>query len=281
RLGAGSLLASCKMKILAHNHCYSLIKFKVLLMVIITNRSLHNIWSTSTMGYQLVSLCLMHPRLNQTLKIKQLASFTPREEVGFPFELTITMEIEVYKRHLEQTYELCTNRQLRALLFNHQLRCSQDADKAFIKSTSFLSTPAWLVALRSLAFLTCAFLVAVAICGSGCDSGDTSSLHNSPHTLSGGIIPSKEAHQSDTEAKANSITKTMQMWNDLVGLLPERGNREYQMAVASVGLLTSINIYSGSKKKWCTGSSLLTTSSKRFCSTVCAKSTFPHSSHES
>uniref|UniRef100_A0AAY5EC08 Uncharacterized protein n=1 Tax=Electrophorus electricus TaxID=8005 RepID=A0AAY5EC08_ELEEL len=239
------------MKILAHNHCYSLIKFSYIYinslfngkkpvhvivncwfcnqntevpygnrncwdcpfcvqMVIITNRSLHNIWSTSTMGYQLVSLCLMHPRLNQTLKIKQLASFTPREEVGFPFELTITMEIEVYKRHLEQTYELCTNRQLRALLFNHQLRCSQDADKAFIKVT-----------LRSLAFLTCAFLVAVAICGSG--------------------------------SKANSITKTMQMWNDLVGLLPERGNREYQMAVASVGLLTSINIYSGSKKKWCTG----------------------------
>uniref|UniRef100_A0AAY5ET04 Transmembrane protein 201 C-terminal domain-containing protein n=1 Tax=Electrophorus electricus TaxID=8005 RepID=A0AAY5ET04_ELEEL len=237
-------------------------------MVIITNRSLHNIWSTSTMGYQLVSLCLMHPRLNQTLKIKQLASFTPRKEVGFPFELTITMEIEVYKRHLEQTYELCgPNRQLPALLFNHQLRCSQDADKAFIKVSNY--------SLRSLAFLTCAFLVAVAICGSGCDSGDTSSLHNSPHTLSGGVIPPKEAHQSDTEAKANSITKTMQMWNDLVGLLPERGNREYQMAVASVGLLTSINIYS------VLNTSLLTTSSKRFCSTVCAKSTFPHSSHES
>uniref|UniRef100_A0AAY5EU34 Transmembrane protein n=1 Tax=Electrophorus electricus TaxID=8005 RepID=A0AAY5EU34_ELEEL len=216
---------------------------------------------------------------------------------------TITMEIEVYKRHLEQTYELCVpvrplsssdiqhqNRQLWALLFNHQLRCSQDADKAFIK-VKFSRSQLAAFSLRSLAFLTCAFLVAVAICGSGCDSGDTSSLHNSPHTLSGGIIPPKEAHQSDIEAKSGS---------------------NHQMAVASVGLLTSINIYSGSKKK-CTcfwpvkiqtnnthiqtllnynclsgftqayvlNTSLLTTSSKRFCSTVCAKSTFPHSSHQS
>ncbi|KAK1784291.1 hypothetical protein P4O66_019968 [Electrophorus voltai] len=227
-------------------------------MVIITNRSLHNIWSTSTMGYQLVSLCLMHPRLNQTLKIKQLASFTPREEVGFPFELTIMMEIEVYKRHLEQTYELCvpvrplssmtsstrtdscgpcfstTSSDAAKMRTKHSLRFlsfyipSNQLPFSLLQSTSFLSTPAWLVALRSLAFLTCAFLVALAICGSGCDSGDTSSLHNSPHTLSGGIIPSKEAHQSDIEAKAKSITKTMQMWNDLVGILPERGNREYQ-----------------------------------------------------
>uniref|UniRef100_A0AAY5EM78 Transmembrane protein 201 C-terminal domain-containing protein n=1 Tax=Electrophorus electricus TaxID=8005 RepID=A0AAY5EM78_ELEEL len=130
-----------------------------------------------------------------------------------------------------------------ALLFNHQLRYTFRRFHSQEFSRSQLA--AFLLALRSLAFLTCAFLVAVAICG--------------PHTLSGGVIPPKEAHQSDTEAKANSITKTMQMWNDLVGLLPERGNREYQMAVASVGLLTSINIYSG----------------------ICAKSTFPHSSHES
>lgn len=54
-------------------------------------------------------------------------------------------EIEVYKHHVEQTYKLCRpcqtaveyyikhqNRQLRALLLNHQLRRSRDADKAFI-----------------------------------------------------------------------------------------------------------------------------------------------------
>ncbi|XP_026872134.2 transmembrane protein 201 isoform X2 [Electrophorus electricus] len=194
---------------------------------------------------------------NQTLKIKQLASFIPRDEDNYD------EEIEVYKHHLEQTYKLCRpcqtaveyyikhqNRQLRALLFNHQLRRSRDADKAFIKSTSCMSTPAWLVALRTLAFFTCAFLVALAIRGSGCGSGDASSLQNSLHTLSGGVIPPSQACQNDTEAKANSSTKTMQMWNDLVGLLPEeaiknikliwQSGSNHQMAVASVGLLTCI-----------------------------------------
>ncbi|XP_072553482.1 transmembrane protein 201 isoform X2 [Salminus brasiliensis] len=190
---------------------------------------------------------------NQTLKIKQLASFTPREEDNYD------EEIEVYKHHLEQTYKLCRpcqtaveyyikhqNRQLRALLFNHQLRRSRDADKAFIKSNYSLSTPAWLVALRTLAFLACAFLVAVAIYG----SGDLSSQPNSSQTLSGGVAPPKHALQNETDSKANSSTKTVQMWNDLMGLLPEeavknvkliwKSGSNHQMAVASVGLLTCI-----------------------------------------
>ncbi|XP_076874566.1 transmembrane protein 201 [Brachyhypopomus gauderio] len=194
---------------------------------------------------------------NQTLKMKQLASFTPREEGNYD------EEIEVYKHHLEQTYKLCRpcqtaveyyikhqNRQLRALLFNHQLRRSHDADKAFVKSASCLSTPAWLVSLRALAFFTCAFLVALAVCGSGRGSGEATSLHSSPHTLSGGVIPPKQAYQNHTEAKANSSTKTMQMWKDLVGLLPEeavnnvrliwQSGSNYQMAIAAAGLLTCI-----------------------------------------
>lgn len=61
-------------------------------------------------------------------------------------------EIEVYKHHLEQTYKLCRpcqtaveyyikhqNRQLRALLLNHQLRRSRDADKAFVTVSAVLS----------------------------------------------------------------------------------------------------------------------------------------------
>ncbi|KAG9269717.1 transmembrane protein 201 isoform X2 [Astyanax mexicanus] len=190
---------------------------------------------------------------NQTLKIKQLASFIPREEDNYD------EEIEVYKHHLEQTYKLCRpcqtaveyyikhqNRQLRALLFNHQLRRSRDADKAFIKSNYPLSTPAWLVGFRTMAFLVCAFLVAVAVYG----SGDLSSQPNSPQTLSGGVPPPKRAMQNETDAKANNSTKAEQMWNDLMGLLPEQAvenvkliwqsGSNHQMAVASVGLLTCI-----------------------------------------
>ncbi|KAL7864917.1 hypothetical protein AOLI_G00163370 [Acnodon oligacanthus] len=190
---------------------------------------------------------------NQTLKIKQLASFTPREEDNYD------EEIEVYKHHLEQTYKLCRpcqtaveyyikhqNRQLRAVLFNHQLRRSRDADKAFVKSTYAVSTPAWLITLRTLAFLACAFLVAVAIYG----SEDLSSVPSSSQTLSGGVAPPKRALQNETEAKANNSTKTVQMWNDLMGLLPEQAvenvkliwqsGSNHQMAVASVGFLTCV-----------------------------------------
>lgn len=105
---------------------------------------------------------------NQTLKIKQLASFIPRDDVSLeltssssfqatsnvkfdslPLQENYDEEIEVYKHHLEQTYKLCRpcqtaveyyikhqNRQLRALLFNHQLKRSRDAEKAFVKVIS-------------------------------------------------------------------------------------------------------------------------------------------------
>ncbi|GAA6107179.1 transmembrane protein 201 [Tachysurus ichikawai] len=190
---------------------------------------------------------------HQTVKIKQLASFSPREEDNYD------EEIEVYKHHLEQTYKLCRpcqtaveyyikhqNRQLRALLLNHQLRRSRDADKAFVTSSFTVSTPAWLVMLRTMAFLTCAFLVALAVYG----SGDLSSPSDSSHIPRGGVTPLKHTLQNGTEAKVNDSSKSGQMWSDLVGLLPgeavenakliwESGSN-HQMAVASVGLLTCI-----------------------------------------
>ncbi|XP_051962015.1 transmembrane protein 201 [Xyrauchen texanus] len=187
---------------------------------------------------------------NQTLKIKQLASFIPRDDENYD------EEIEVYKHHLEQTYKLCRpcqtaveyyikyqNRQLRALLFNHQLRRSRDADKAFVKNTYSLTTPAWLILLRVLAFLACAFLVAVALSGSG--DPDVSSSVTQP--LSGGVALPKPSLKNDSETKANEGSM---MWNDFVGLLPEeamenarlvwQSGSDNQMAVASVGLLTCI-----------------------------------------
>ncbi|KAI5612230.1 transmembrane protein 201, partial [Silurus asotus] len=190
---------------------------------------------------------------NQTVKIKQLASFNPREEDNYD------EEIEVYKHHLEQTYKLCRpcqtaveyyikhqNRQLRALLLNHQLRRSRDADKAFIMSSYTVSTPVWLIALRALAFLACAFLVALVVYG----SGDLSPSSDGSQTLKEIITPHKNTLQNDTEAKVNGSTRGGQMWSDLVGLLPEEAvenakliwesGSNHQMAVASVGLLTCV-----------------------------------------
>lgn len=91
--------------------------------------------------------------------------------------------------------------------------------------------------LRVLAFLACAFLVAVALSG----------FEDVMQASSGGGAPPKPALQNNTEAKANESSK---MWNDLVGLLPDetvenvmliwQSGSDHQMAVASVGLLTCI-----------------------------------------
>uniref|UniRef100_A0A8D2MDE2 Transmembrane protein 201 n=1 Tax=Zonotrichia albicollis TaxID=44394 RepID=A0A8D2MDE2_ZONAL len=103
---------------------------------------------------------------HQTMKIKQLASFSPREEGKYD------EEIEVYKHHLEQTYKLCRpcqaaveyyikhqNRQLRALLLSHHFR-RRESDKSY-------SQVPQVILLRFLAFLSCAFLVLMALYGSG------------------------------------------------------------------------------------------------------------------
>ncbi len=111
----------------------------------------------------------------------------------------------------------------------------------FLQNTYSLTTPAWLILLRVLAFLACAFLVAVALSG----SGDVASSIS--QTLSGGVNPPKRPLQNDSESKAE---KGSMMWDDLVGLLPEKAmenarlvwqsGSNHQMAVASVGLLTCI-----------------------------------------
>ncbi|XP_070615341.1 transmembrane protein 201 [Erythrolamprus reginae] len=115
---------------------------------------------------------------HQTMKIKQLASFTPREEGKYDDE------IEVYKHHLEQTYKLCRpcqaaveyyikyqNRQLRALLLRHHFN-NRKSDKTYMQSyyasaSAGNSTPLRVILLRFLAFLSCATLVVMAVYGSG------------------------------------------------------------------------------------------------------------------
>ncbi|XP_066547357.1 transmembrane protein 201 isoform X2 [Amia ocellicauda] len=177
---------------------------------------------------------------NQTLKIKQLASFAPREEEKYD------EEIEVYKHHLEQTYKLCRpcqtaveyyikyqNRQLRALLFNHQLRRSRDADKAFIQNSYTFSTPAWVIFLRILAFLTCSFLVALMIYGSGGPF-----IHDSPSQPA--------ANASEYPPGNGSSSESIRVWPELLSHLPEEAvenaravwdfGRHHQMAVVALGL---------------------------------------------
>ncbi|XP_051517438.1 transmembrane protein 201-like isoform X2 [Myxocyprinus asiaticus] len=127
---------------------------------------------------------------NQMLKIKQLASFIPRDD-----------------------------------------------------NTYTLTTPAWSIFPRVLAFFTCAFLVAVALSG----SGDPEVSFKVMQPLSGGVTPPKNPLKNGSETKANESTK---MWANFVGLLPEeavkntmlvwKSGSDNQMAVASVGFLTCI-----------------------------------------
>ncbi|KAL4648432.1 transmembrane protein 201-like [Arapaima gigas] len=185
---------------------------------------------------------------NQTLKIKQLASFMPRDEEKYDDE------IEVYRHHLEQTYKLCRlcqtavehyikhqNRQLRAMLFSHQLRRSRDFHLGCVQSNNSISTPGRVILLRVLAFLVAAFLVALALhrpgpwqtkIGNASAPSSTPNNVNASNTTEGGI-------------------ELLWLWQELLGLMPNNTlekaqqawdyGRDHETAVASLGLLTCIS----------------------------------------
>ncbi|XP_030918405.1 transmembrane protein 201 [Geospiza fortis] len=197
---------------------------------------------------------------HQTMKIKQLASFSPREEGKYD------EEIEVYKHHLEQTYKLCRpcqaaveyyikhqNRQLRALLLSHHFR-RRETDKSYSQnlcsssSSTSITTPAQVILLRFLAFLSCAFLVLMALYGSG-----------NPFSLSTAVPAPGPAgpvwnrtgagpHAGrDSDSGSDSSGRG---WRELLRLLPERllenlsvawaYGKNHQMAVAVLGLFTCL-----------------------------------------
>lgn len=189
---------------------------------------------------------------NQSLKIKQLASFIPRDDENYD------EEIEAYKHHLEQTYKLCRpcqtaveyyikyqNRQLRTVLLNHQLRRSHELDKGFVKSSSAASSPMGVILLRILAFLICAFLAATHFCG----LPDQVSSPTGPEMLSGGVVPPKPK-PSNESAPNNESSESAPVWQGLLELLPDKAGenvmllwqhgRENQLVVVSVGLLTCL-----------------------------------------
>ncbi|XP_061114978.1 transmembrane protein 201-like isoform X1 [Conger conger] len=181
---------------------------------------------------------------NQTLKIRQLSSFLPREDDKYD------EEIEVYKHHLEQTYKLCRpcqttaeyyikhqNRQLRALLFNPQLRRSRDTDKAFVKNTYSFSTPVRVILFRVLAFLASVFLVSVGVYGSGDPAQSRGEGAGGPNVTA----------QPQGNASGGGGGP---LWGDLLDLVPEELLEQarvllllggsHQMAVVSLGLLACV-----------------------------------------
>lgn len=182
---------------------------------------------------------------NQTSKIKQLASFIPRDDENYD------EEIDAYKHHLEQTYKLCRpcqaaveyyikyqNRQLRTVLLNHQLRRSRETDKAFIKGPYAASSPIAIILLRIIAFMISAFLLA------------SSSLDLSEHSVSPSntVVPLNPT--LNESAPKNSSSGTEQVWQNVLKLLPEKTlekskealqfGKDSSMALVSLGLLTCL-----------------------------------------
>ncbi|TNM87209.1 hypothetical protein fugu_007439 [Takifugu bimaculatus] len=187
---------------------------------------------------------------NQSLKIKKLASFIPRNEENYD------EEIEAYKHHLEQTYKLCRpcqtaveyyikyqNRQLRTVLLNHQLRRSRESDRAYLKRTGFVASPLGVILLRILALLLCAFMIAATFC----KLPDKSNSPGDQQTLSGGVIPNKPTNESKPNEQG---TRGPPAFQDLLALLPDQvtenarvvwqHGRDNQIAVVSLGLLTCL-----------------------------------------
>ncbi|XP_073513395.1 transmembrane protein 201 isoform X2 [Phyllobates terribilis] len=183
---------------------------------------------------------------NQSTKIKQLASFLPREEEQY------NEEIEVYKHHLEQMYKLCRpcqtaidsyikyqNRQLRAIMLNQQFK-RRELDKGYVQSSSnssFIRIPAKVILLRCFAFLSCIFLVSMTRLGKG-------DLFSPSHKDSTNITakPRNESQLGD----AGRPTLIQQV----IDVLPEhtlenlneawRFGHNNQIGLAVLGLLTCI-----------------------------------------
>lgn len=183
---------------------------------------------------------------NQGVKIKQLASFLPRDEEQYD------EEIEVYKHHLEQMYKLCRpcqtaidcyikyqNRQLRAIMLNQQFK-RREQDKGSVQSSSnssFVRIPTTVVLLRYVAFLSCVFLVS-AVFFSTRDLFSLPIKDSTPLSAQ----PRNESHLGDA-GQPSLIEKVM-------GVLPERTlenlneawrfGRNHQIGLALLGLGTCV-----------------------------------------
>lgn len=174
----------------------------------------------------------------------------------------------MYRHHLEQTYKLCRpcqaavefyikhqNRQLRALLLSQHFR-SRDSDRGqgqslcSSSSSTSITTPAQVILLRFLAFLSCAFLVLMALYG----SGDPFSLSTAGPAAGPAAVPSGPSLGNRTGSSAAGGDRdggsSGQGWQELLLLLPEQllqklsaawaYGKNHQMAVAVLGLFTCL-----------------------------------------
>ncbi|KAJ6656853.1 hypothetical protein lerEdw1_003184 [Lerista edwardsae] len=195
---------------------------------------------------------------HQTMKIKQLASFLPREEGKYD------EEIEVYKHYLEQTYKLCRpcqaaveyyikhqNRQLRALLLNHHFSFRK-TDKTYMQSfyaaaSASTTTPLHVIALRFLAFVSCAVLIAMALYGSG---NPFSPEREAPSAPSPAPAPNgtRPVPPQTAASPSNDTLLEWLTWQEVTRLFPEQAletlsaawayGKTHQTVVVVLGLLT-------------------------------------------
>ncbi|NXY26419.1 TM201 protein, partial [Atrichornis clamosus] len=115
-------------------------------------------------------------------------------------------------------------------------------------SSTSITTPAQVILLRFLAFLSCAFLVLMALYG----SGNPFSLSTAaPAPIPSGPVP--VGNRTGTGSRADRGSGTSERvagWRELLRLLPERTvqslsaawayGRSHQMAVAVLGLFTCL-----------------------------------------
>ncbi|XP_053547413.1 transmembrane protein 201 isoform X2 [Bombina bombina] len=188
---------------------------------------------------------------NQTTKIKQMSSFIPREEDQYD------EEIEVYKHHLEQMYKLCRpcqaavdyyikhqNRQLRAIMLDYHLK-KREADKYQVQSFGVslpTRAPLKVILLRFLAFLNCAFLLALALWGSG-------DLISRSHKDSLTTTSTENQHQNLSQNEQDKAGHRL-FWEGVLDAVPEqtlenlnmawRYGWSHQLIVVILGLLACI-----------------------------------------
>ncbi|NXU65128.1 TM201 protein, partial [Horornis vulcanius] len=113
-------------------------------------------------------------------------------------------------------------------------------------SSTSITTPAQVILLRFLAFLSCAFLVLMALYGSG-DPFSLSTAVPAPVPSGPASVWNRTGTSSDSGSGSASLGRG---WRDLLRLLPERllqnlstawaYGKNHQMAVAVLGLLTCL-----------------------------------------
>ncbi|XP_053704451.1 transmembrane protein 201 [Synchiropus splendidus] len=180
---------------------------------------------------------------NQTAKIKQLASFIPRDDENYD------EEIDAYKHHLEQTYKLCKpcqtavdyylkfqNRQLRVSLLSRHLKRTRESIKGFMKSSYSVSSSLGVVYLRALAFIICTFLVSTYFCNFHDETSSANGLHTPPKSKLNESISNKEA------------SVLVHLWQRVLENLPDATmgksmwqlGKDNQITMVTVGLFTCL-----------------------------------------